>query len=117
MDEDGGVKPVIAYEDFAKVDIRIGRVVEVLPFPRARNPSFKVAVSFADLGIRWSSARITSYAPEDLLGRQVVCVVNFAARNIAGFRSEVLILGAREAGGAVVVLGPEREVVEGGVVY
>jgi tRNA-binding protein len=110
-------KPEIVYDDFAKVDIRIGRVAEVQPFSRARNPSYKVAVSFADLGIRWSSAQITSYAPEALVGRQVVCVVNMPPRNIAGFKSEILILGAHNEAGDVIILSPDANVIEGGQVF
>ena len=110
------MKPEITYEDFARIDIRVGRVVEVLPFPRARNPAYKVAVSFADLGVKWSSAQITSYTPEALVGRAVVCVVNMPPRNIAGFRSEILILGAHNEAGAVIVLQPEGPVIEGGAV-
>lgn len=110
-------RPDITYDDFAKVDIRVGRVVEVLPFTRARNPSYKVAVAFGELGVKWSSAQITSYAPEALLGRTVVCVVNMPPRNIAGFRSEVLIMGAPNAAGEVIVLTPEAPVVEGGRVF
>lgn len=110
-------KPEIVYDDFAKVDIRIGRVTEVEPFPRARNPSYKVGVSFADLGVLWSSAQITSYAPEDLIGRQVACVVNMPPRNIAGFQSQILILGARNEAGDVIILSPTSESVEGNEVF
>ncbi|WP_028034434.1 tRNA-binding protein [Chelativorans sp. J32] len=111
------IKPEIVYDDFAKVDIRIGRITEVQPFPRARNPSYKVAVSFADLGVRWSSAQITSYTPEELVGRQVVCVVNMPPRNIAGFKSEILILGAHNQSGRVILLTPQAEVIESGQVF
>ncbi len=102
--------PVAEFIDFQKIDIRVGRVVEVQPFPRARNPSCKVAVDLGALGIKWSSAQITSYAPDELLGSQVVCVCNFAPRNIAGFASEVLILGARNDQGNVIVLSPRSAV-------
>lgn len=114
---EAGPKAEISYDDFAKVDIRVGRVTEVLPFPRARNPSYKVAVAFGDLGVKWSSAQITSYAPEALVGRTVVCIVNMPPRNIAGFRSEVLIMGAQNEAGEVIVLTPEGPVVEGGKVF
>lgn len=106
-------KSLVEFADFEKLDIRVGRIVEVQPFPRARNPSYKVAVDFGDLGIRWSSAQITAYAVGDLVGTQVVCVCNFAARNIAGFQSEVLILGARDAKGDVVLLSPRATVARG----
>ncbi|MDO5605005.1 MAG: tRNA-binding protein [Paracoccus sp. (in: a-proteobacteria)] len=112
------IKPEASYDTFASLDLRIGRVAEVLPFVRARNPSYKVCVDFGgEIGQKWSSAQITRYAPEDLIGRTVVCVVNFAPRNIAGFKSEVLIMGARNAAGEVVILTTESEVVQGGVVY
>jgi tRNA-binding protein len=101
----------INYDDFAKVDIRIGRVKSVLPFECARNPSYKVEVDFGSLGTKWSSAQITRYTPEELIGRLVACVVNMPPRNIAGFQSEILILGARNDANEVVVLTPESDVV------
>ena len=110
-------KPEIVYDDFAKIDIRIGRISAVEPFPRARNPSYKVAVDVADLGTLWSSAQITSYQPEELIGRQVACVVNFPPRNIAGFQSQILILGARNEAGNVVILSPPAEAVVGNEVF
>ncbi len=103
-------KPPIVYDDFAKVDIRIGRIVAVKPFERARNPSYKVEVDF---GRKWSSAQITSYSEAELMGRLVACVVNFPPRNIAGFQSEVLILGAKNARSEVVLLSPLTEVALG----
>ncbi|MDO5620738.1 MAG: tRNA-binding protein [Paracoccus sp. (in: a-proteobacteria)] len=112
------LKPQVDYQSFDSLDLRIGRVVEVQPFPRARNPSYKVAVDFGpDIGLRWSSAQITRYAPDELLGRNVVCVVNFAPRNIAGFQSEVLIMGAENPAGEVVVLTTESTVAPGQPVY
>ncbi len=110
-------QPQIVYDDFARVEMRIGRIEEVLPFPRARNPSYKVRLSFGDHGERWSSAQITSYPPDHLTGRLVVCVVNMPPRNIAGFLSEVLIMGAENAEGTVILLRPEADVVVGGRVY
>lgn len=107
----------IAYDDFAAVDIRVGRILKVEPFARARNPSYKVQVDFGDLGTRWSSAQITSYGVKDLVGRFVACVVNMPPRNIAGFQSEVLVLGARNESGDVIVLSPTGEVVPGGKVF
>lgn len=109
--------PVVAFDDFQKIDIRVGRVVDVQPFPRARNPSYKIAVDLGALGIKWSSAQITSYSPEELLGSQVVCVCNFAPRNIAGFASELLILGARNDQGHVIVLSPRSGVAVGEKVF
>ncbi|KQW21090.1 tRNA-binding protein [Afipia sp. Root123D2] len=96
----------ITYDDFAKVDLRAGRVLEVLPFPKARNPSWKVRVDLGEMGEKWSSAQITNYTAEELMGSLVVCVCNFAPRNIAGFMSEVLILGAPDQDGKVIVLSP-----------
>lgn len=107
-------KQQIVYDDFAKIDFRIGRIAEALPFPRARNPAYKVAVDFGELGTKWSSAQITSYGAEDLVGKLVVCVVNMPPRNIAGFQSEVLIMGARNAAGDVILLIPENDAVIGG---
>src|ERR1700721_3358209 len=98
--------PPIVYDDFAKVDMRIGRIVRVKPFERARNPSYKVEVDFGPLGRKWSSAQITSYSEAELTGRLVACVVNMPPRNIAGFQSEGLILGAKNARSDVVLLPP-----------
>ena len=110
-------KPPIVYDDFAKVDIRIGRIVAVKPFERARNPSYKVEVDFGPLGRKWSSAQITSYSQAELMGRLVACVVNMPSRNIAGFQSEVLILGAKNARSEVVLLTPVAEIAPGEVVF
>ena len=111
------LKPPITYDDFARLDIRIGKVVEVQPFPRARNPSWKVGVDVGAERIMWSSAQITNYAPAELAGSLVVCVCNFAPKNIAGFTSELLILGAKNAEGKVIVLSPRSEVAAGEAVY
>jgi tRNA-binding protein len=111
------LKPPVTYDDFARLDIRIGKVVDVQPFPRARNPSWKVGVDVGAERIMWSSAQITSYEPAALIGSLVVCVCNFAPKNIAGFTSELLILGAKDAGGKVIVLNPRSEVAAGEPVY
>ncbi|MBC2667146.1 tRNA-binding protein [Novosphingobium flavum] len=110
-------KSEAGFDDFQKVDIRIGTIVDVQPFPRARNPSYKVQVDFGDLGTRWSSAQIASYAPEALIGKQVSCIVNFAPRNIAGFQSEILILGAKDTAGNVILLTPRSAVPNGQPVF
>ncbi|KSV75474.1 molecular chaperone [Sinorhizobium sp. GW3] len=110
-------KAQIVYDDFAKVDIRVGRVVNVQPFERARNPSYKVEVDFGELGRKWSSAQITSYSEQELIGRAVACVVNMPPRNIAGFQSEILILGARNAEGEVKLLAPPAEIAAGETVF
>jgi tRNA-binding protein len=111
------LKPQITYDDFARLDIRVGKVVEVQPFPRARNPSWKVGVDVGAERIMWSSAQITNYEPADLVGSLVVCVCNFAPKNIAGFTSELLILGAENSEGKVIVLSPRSEVAAGEPVY
>jgi tRNA-binding protein len=111
------LKPQASYDDFARLDIRIGKVVDVQPFPRARNPSFKVGVDVGTDSIMWSSAQITNYEPAALIGSLVVCVCNFGPKNIAGFTSELLILGAKNADGQVIVLGPRSEVAVGEAVF
>ncbi|WP_417497944.1 tRNA-binding protein [Maricaulis sp.] len=109
-------KAQIVYDDFARVEMRLGRIVEALEFPKARNPSYKLCVDFGDFGTRWSSAQITNYAREELVGRRVVCVVNMPPRNIAGFLSEVLILGVPNAAGAIILLTTADDAVLGGEV-
>ncbi|KJC59696.1 tRNA-binding protein [Bradyrhizobium sp. LTSPM299] len=111
------LKPIAAYDDFARLDIRIGKIVDVQPFPRARNPSWKVGVDVGTERIMWSSAQITNYEPAALLGSLVVCVCNFGPKNIAGFTSELLILGAKDSEGKVIVLGPRSEVAIGEAIF
>ena len=109
---------MISFDDFLKVEMRVGEIVEVQDFPRARNPSYKVRVFFGDeIGERWSSAQAAHYAKADLIGRQVIAVVNFPAKNIAGFMSECLILGVPDAEGKVSLLTPTYPAVIGGRVY
>ncbi len=111
------LKPPATYDDFARLDIRIGKVVDIQPFPRTRNPSFKVGVDVGADRIMWSSAQITNYEPAALLGSLVVCVCNLGAKNVAGFTSELLILGAKGAIGTVIGLGPRSEVAIGEPVF
>lgn len=112
-------KPVIAWGDFEKVDIRVGTVIAAEPFPQARKPALKLRIDFgAPLGVKKSSAQITRhYRPEDLIGRQVLAVVNFAPRQIGPFMSEVLTLGVPDADGEVVLLQPSLAVPDGGGMY
>lgn len=101
---------MITFEDFKKIDIRVGRIIEVLDFKEARNPSYKLKVDFGKLGIKNSSAQLTKlYSKEDLLKRQIVAVVNFPPKMIAGCKSEILILGVMKEGGEVILLQPDRE--------
>jgi tRNA-binding protein len=111
------LKPQVTYEDFSRLDIRIGKVVDVQPFPRARNPSWKVGVDVGADRIMWSSAQITNYKPAELIGSLVVCVCNFGPKNIAGFTSELLILGAKYSEGNVIVLSPRSDVAPGETVF
>lgn len=104
---------------FQTLDLRVGRIVEAAPNPKARKPSYVLRVDFGpELGVKTSSAQLTAlYRPEELVGRQVVAAVNLGSRNIAGVVSEVLVLGLPDPKGAVVLLQPEREVPLGGRVY
>jgi tRNA-binding protein len=109
----------ISYDDFQKVDIRIGTIVAVDPFPEARKPAYKLKIDFgASLGVKKSSAQITKYyTAESLLGRQVAAVVNFPPRQIGPFMSEVLTLGFPDPDGEVVLAAVERGVPNGGRLF
>jgi tRNA-binding protein len=106
----------IGFDDFLKVDIRVGTVVRAEPFPEARKPAIKLWVDFGgDLGVRKSSAQVTAhYAPDALIGRQVMAVVNFPARQIGPMRSEILVLGLPDESGEVVLIAPDQAVPIGG---
>jgi len=109
----------IEFADFEKVEIRCGTVVDAAPFPEARKPAIKLWVDFgAPIGVRQSSAQLTvHYTPDRLIGRQVMAVVNFPPRRIAGFESQVLVLGVPDENGAVVLLRPDLKVPDGGKMF
>jgi tRNA-binding protein len=108
----------IQYSDFEKVDIRVGTILGVDPFPDARKPAWKLRIDFGpEIGVRRSSAQIAHYDPGALIGRQVMAVVNFPPRQIGKFMSEVLTLGVPGPGGEVILLHPEREVPNGGRLF
>ncbi len=108
----------ITYDDFDKIDMRVGVIREVALNEKARKPAYKVRVDFGGaIGEKWSSAQITQYAADSLIGRHVVAVVNFPPKNIAGFISQILILGVPDAEGNVILLEPERDVPLGGRVF
>ena len=116
---DAPVMPEISFDDFLAVDIRIGTVTEAAPLEGARKPSIKMVIDFGDvIGSKKSSAQITEhYAPDALIGRQVMGVVNFPPRQIGKFMSEVLVIGVPDADGEVVLLKPDMDVPVGGRLY
>src|ERR671921_686004 len=109
----------ITYDDFARVDIRVGTILEAAPLEGARKPAYRLLIDFGpEIGQRKSSVQITvHYQPGELIGRQVAAVVNFPPRQIGKFMSEVLTLGFPDAAGEVVLIGPERPVPNGGRMY
>lgn len=110
---------MISFDDFMKVDIRIGRITRAEPYPEARKPAYKLWVDFGpEIGEKRSSAQITKhYEPETLVGRQVLAVVNFPPRQIGKVMSEVLVLGVPDPEGEVVLIGPGHDVPEGGRLF
>jgi tRNA-binding protein len=109
----------IAYDDFARVDIRVGTIVEASPYPEARKPAYKLAIDFGpEIGVKRSSAQLTvHYALDGLVGRQVAAVVNFPPKQIGKFLSEVLVLGFPDQDGAVVLIGVDHPVPNGGKLF
>ena len=109
----------IAFDDFMKVDVRVGQVVKAEPFPEARKPAYRLTIDFGpDIGVKRSSAQITKhYTLDDLHGRKVAAVVNFPPRQIGPMMSEVLTLGFPDAEGEVVLVGVDREVPVGGRLF
>ena len=109
----------IAFDDFLKVDIRVGTIVSAKTFPQARKPAYRLAIDFGPaIGVKNSSAQITAhYRVEDLVGRQVAAVVNFPPRQIGPFMSEVLTLGFPDANGEVVLIGPSSRTPDGGRLF
>ena len=109
---------MIGFDDFMKVDIRVGTIVRAEPFPEARKPAIKLWLDLGELGQRKSSAQITKhYTPEALVGRQALCVVNFPPRQIGPVMSEVLVLGVPDDAGEVVLIEPDLSVPDGGRLF
>jgi tRNA-binding protein len=115
----GAPAPQIGYDDFRKVDIRVGTIVAVEPFPEARRPSIKMTIDFGSvIGMRRSAAQIVKhYRMEHLIGRQVAAVVNFPRKQIGKFMSEVLVLGFPDGEGEVVMIAPDKPVPNGGRLF
>lgn len=110
------MKKIITFEDFSKIDLRVGTIIEVNDFPEARNPAYQLTIDFGDLGIKKSSAQITTlYKKEDLLNKQIVANINFPKKQIAKFMSECLVMGAVN-GSDVMLLSPETKVKNGNIV-
>jgi tRNA-binding protein len=111
--------PTITFDDFLKVDVRVGRIVDARPFPAARKPAYQLELDFGpQVGRRRSSAQLTQrYSIQELVGRQVLAVINFPPRQIASFLSEVLVLGVPDVDGNVVLVQPEAEVPLGGRLF
>ncbi|KAG2181625.1 hypothetical protein INT44_008440 [Umbelopsis vinacea] len=107
--------PTATFDEFTKIDLRVGRIIEVNPFPEARNPAWKLKVDFGEeIGIKKSSAQITNYAAEELVGTLVMAVVNFKPRQVGKFMSEVLVVGVPDSDGKVILVRPDKDVPVGG---
>jgi len=119
MTDRSPVKPSITFDEFLKLDIRAGTVIAAELFPEARKPAIKLWIEFGgDIGIKKSSAQITvHYQPDQLIGRQIMAVVNFPPRQIGPFMSEVLVLGVSDEAGHIVLIGPDNNVPDGGQMH
>ncbi|MGB9680395.1 MAG: tRNA-binding protein [Thermoanaerobacteraceae bacterium] len=107
-----------SFDDFIKIDIRIGKIINVEEFLNAKRPAYKLTIDFGEIGIKKSSAQITKlYTKEALINKKVVCVVNFPPKQIANFISEVLVLGVNDKDGNVVLIIPEKDVPVGNRIY
>lgn len=112
------IRQICTVDDFENIDIRVGKIIAAEPFPEARKPSYKLTIDFGPLGIKRSSAQITvHYMTHDLVGKLILAVVNFPARRIAGFSSEVLTLGLPDEKGNVVLVAPTHDVPLGGQLF
>ena len=112
------LRPEITWEDFEKIELRVGTIVDAEDFPQARKPAYKLTIDFGALGVRRSSAQLTAhYRKEDLVGRQVLAVLNFPKKQIANFFSECLTTGLPDANGAVVLISPDRKVPNGSKLF
>ena len=107
---------MIEYDDFLKVEMRVGRIIDVRQFPKARKPAYQLKIDFGPWGVKQSSAQITNYSKKELLGRLIVAVTNFPPKSIAGFQSEVLVLGNYLESGVVELLAPSENAVLGSLV-
>lgn len=108
------MKDIISFEDFSKVDVRIGTIIEVNDFPKAKKPAYQLLIDFGGLGIKNSSAQITTlYSKEELVGKQVSAVVNFKPRQIANFSSEVLVLGIQKGSDVVLLQSSKLQIKNG----
>jgi len=108
----------ITWQDFEKVELRVGTILEVREFPEARKPAYKLTIDFGEFGVRQSSAQLTAlYSKEELVGKQVLSVLNFPKKQIANFFSECLTTGVADQTGAVVLLHPERQVPNGAKLF
>lgn len=119
MSENGAASAAISFDDFMKVDIRVGRIVAAEPFPEARKPAYKLTIDFGpEIGVKRSSAQITvNHTMDELVGQHILAVVNFPPRQIGPFMSQVLTLGVPDARGEVMLIRPDRDVPIGGRLY